>query len=202
VQSKKVRLAKVAQLGVIVTIWQCKKPCITYIWSDWQLHTAGDFLSHPRQQAAITFLQAYGHLPSQRTCTSVSTRYFFDHPLTSNKWQRHIGVNNLPEVVMQLCPDGNRTHNLLITSAMPYRHTTAPPIASTVFCAYQNAFYNLYSDERWPKKVTMKFSTKVRHYLYATACPSPSASSLVECRTPSLDHTRSWRMPVKIVKSL
>jgi len=30
-------------------------------------HPAGNFLSHPRRQAAITFRQACGHLPSGRT---------------------------------------------------------------------------------------------------------------------------------------
>ena len=33
-------------------------------------------------------------------------------------WQRHIGVNNLPKVVTQLCPGGNWTHDLLITDPM------------------------------------------------------------------------------------
>ena len=33
-------------------------------------------------------------------------------------WQRHIGVNNLPKVVTQLCPGGNWTHDLLIASPM------------------------------------------------------------------------------------
>jgi len=33
-------------------------------------------------------------------------------------WQRHISVNNLPKVVTQLCPSGNWTHDLLITSPM------------------------------------------------------------------------------------
>ena len=38
--------------------------------------------------------------------------------------QRHIGVNNLPKVVTQLCPGGNWTHDLLIASPTPYRYTT------------------------------------------------------------------------------
>jgi len=42
-------------------------------------------------------------------------------------WQRHIGVNNLPKVVTQLCPGGNWTHDLLITSPTFYRYATAPP---------------------------------------------------------------------------
>ena len=43
-------------------------------------------------------------------------------------WQSHIGVNNLPRVVTQLCPSVNWTHDLLITSATPYRYATVPPI--------------------------------------------------------------------------
>jgi len=42
-------------------------------------------------------------------------------------WQRHIGVNNLPKVVMQLCPGGNWTHELLIASPTPYRYATVAP---------------------------------------------------------------------------
>jgi len=34
-------------------------------------------------------------------------------------WRRHVGVNNLPKVVMQFCPSDTRTHDLLITSPMP-----------------------------------------------------------------------------------
>jgi len=39
-------------------------------------------------------------------------------------WQRYTGVNNLPKVVTQLCPGGNWTHNLLISSRMPYRYAS------------------------------------------------------------------------------
>jgi len=54
-------------------------------------------------------------------------------PLTSTSytvwWQKNIGVNNLPKVVMQLCPSGNWTHDLLIASrcltATPPRHPTS-----------------------------------------------------------------------------
>ena len=42
--------------------------------------------------------------------------------------QRHIGVNNLPKVFTQLCPSGNWTHNLLISSPVPYFYATVPPI--------------------------------------------------------------------------
>ena len=35
-------------------------------------------------------------------------------------WQRHIGVNNLPKVVMQLCSSRNWTHDLLIASTTLY----------------------------------------------------------------------------------
>ena len=42
-------------------------------------------------------------------------------------WQRHIGVNNLPKVVMQLCPAGNWTHDLLIASSVPYHYAFVPP---------------------------------------------------------------------------
>ena len=41
-------------------------------------------------------------------------------------WQKHIRENNLPNVVTQLCPGGNWTHDLLLTSpcltAMPLLH--------------------------------------------------------------------------------
>jgi len=37
-------------------------------------------------------------------------------------WQRHIGVNNLPKVVRQLCSGGNWTHDLLIASPTSYRY--------------------------------------------------------------------------------
>jgi len=40
-------------------------------------------------------------------------------------WQRHVGVNNLPKVVTQLCPSGNWTHNLF-TSPTPYHYTIVP----------------------------------------------------------------------------
>ena len=39
-------------------------------------------------------------------------------------WHRHIGVNNLPMVVTQLCPCVSWTHNLLITIPMSYPYTT------------------------------------------------------------------------------
>jgi len=44
------------------------------------------------------------------------------HPSTSSKlyWQRHIGVNNLPKVVTQLCSGENWTHDLMIARSMPY----------------------------------------------------------------------------------
>ena len=48
-------------------------------------------------------------------------------PSYTARWQRHIGVNNLPKVVTQLCPSGNRTHNLLIASRMPYCYSTTLP---------------------------------------------------------------------------
>jgi len=41
-------------------------------------------------------------------------------------WQRHIGVNNLPKVVMLLFSGGNWTHDLLIASPTPYRYAIAP----------------------------------------------------------------------------
>ena len=41
-------------------------------------------------------------------------------------WHRHIGVNNMPKVVTQLCPSRNWMHDLLITSPMRYCYTTAP----------------------------------------------------------------------------
>ena len=40
--------------------------------------------------------------------------------------QRHIGVNNLPKVITQLCPSGIWTQDLLITSPMPYYYNTMP----------------------------------------------------------------------------
>jgi len=43
-------------------------------------------------------------------------------------WQRHIFVNNLTKVVMQLCPGCNWTHDLLIASPTPYHYTTTPPV--------------------------------------------------------------------------
>ena len=62
--------------------------------------------------------------------------------------QRHIGMNNLPRVVTQLCPGGNWTNDLLIASPTPYHYATAPPtgtlwnswitqflMISEVFCA-------------------------------------------------------------------
>jgi len=42
-------------------------------------------------------------------------------------WQRHMGVNNLPKVVMQPRPAGDRTCDLLIASPMPYCCITMPP---------------------------------------------------------------------------
>jgi len=38
-------------------------------------------------------------------------------------WQRHIGVNNLPKVVMQLCPGGNWT--TIYWCPMPYHYANA-----------------------------------------------------------------------------
>jgi len=65
----------------------------------------------------ITFRQVYGHLSQPKNITILQ-------PVSSYTtwWQRHIGVNNLPKVVTQLCPRGNWTHNLLIAS--PLRHCT------------------------------------------------------------------------------
>ena len=37
-------------------------------------------------------------------------------------WQRQIGMNNLPKVVMQLCPSGNWINNVLIASATTLCH--------------------------------------------------------------------------------
>jgi len=47
-------------------------------------------------------------------------------PSYTASWQRHIGVNNLPKVVTQVCPCGNWTHDLLITSPTPYPYATVP----------------------------------------------------------------------------
>jgi len=44
-------------------------------------------------------------------------------------WQKHIGVNNFPKVVTQLCPSGNWTHDLLIARSMPYHYTTVSTIS-------------------------------------------------------------------------
>ena len=46
-------------------------------------------------------------------------------------WQRHIGVNNFPKVVMQLCPRGHWTYDLLIARPTPYRYATAPALRYT-----------------------------------------------------------------------
>jgi len=43
-------------------------------------------------------------------------------------WQRHVGGNNLPKVVTQLCDCANWTHNLLIASPTLYRYVTMPPL--------------------------------------------------------------------------
>jgi len=45
-------------------------------------------------------------------------------PVPSYTASWHIGVNNLPKVVMQL--GGNWTHDLLIANPLPYRYTTTP----------------------------------------------------------------------------
>jgi len=52
-------------------------------------------------------------------------------PLTSTKLyclviEAH-RCEQLPKVVVQLCPDGNCTHYLLIASPTPYPYVTAPP---------------------------------------------------------------------------
>ena len=39
--------------------------------------------------------------------------------------QRHIGVNNLPKAITQLCPSGKWTHDPMIGSPIPYRYATA-----------------------------------------------------------------------------
>ena len=41
-------------------------------------------------------------------------------------WQRHIGVNNWCKVVVQLCPDENRTHVLMTASPTIYLYSTVP----------------------------------------------------------------------------
>jgi len=46
---------------------------------------------------------------------------------------RHIGVNNFPTVVVQLCPGGILTHDILIASLMPDRYATAPPTYLLIF---------------------------------------------------------------------
>ena len=48
-------------------------------------------------------------------------------------WQRHIGVNNLPKVVMQLCPGENQTHHCMTASPTLYCYATAPPPCNSIF---------------------------------------------------------------------
>jgi len=55
-------------------------------------------------------------------------------------WQRHMGVNNLLKVIMQLCPEGNWTHNLPYLSQVQHLTAMTPchPVAvSLVECWWQ-----------------------------------------------------------------
>jgi len=52
-------------------------------------------------------------------------------------WQRHIGVNNLPKIVTQLCSVGNWIHaDMLIASATPPHDATAPPHTTAPLLEY------------------------------------------------------------------
>jgi len=75
---------------------------------------AGDYLSHP-SSSRLPLLSARS--PSHPKNVAVL------QPLLSYTvwWQRHIGVNNLAKVAMQLCPCENWTNDLMITSATLYR---------------------------------------------------------------------------------
>ena len=63
-------------------------------------------------------------------------------------WQRHIGVNNLPKVVTQLCSGGNWTNELLIASPTPYRYATMPPQNVEVPKKYRPLASKLAGDRR------------------------------------------------------
>ena len=112
--------------------WQSYPILITECWArGWSRcrgsHLTRDFLSNPWQYHAITFHQACDHLPSRRLLPS------FDQYQVVLLGDKGTLVNNLPKVVMQLCPGGNWTHNLLF--AFP-TSTAMPPTAPSP-CTYK-----------------------------------------------------------------
>ena len=56
--------------------------------------------------------------------TAVTSPTFTPVPNNTAWWQRHTGVNNLPRVVTQQRPAGDRTRDLLIASPTLYRCVT------------------------------------------------------------------------------
>jgi len=104
--------------AVVVSIWRQSSPIVvTERWDrSWSQCTgsqlAGYCLSHPPAVGCRYFLPGL-RSPSQ----SKNVTILRPVPCYTAWWQRHIRVNNLTKVVMQLCPCENWTHDLLITSA-------------------------------------------------------------------------------------
>jgi len=71
-------------------------------WSRWAIR----WLSHPPAVGCHYFLPCLQSASQLKNVTILSPV-----PSYTLWWQRHISVNNLPEVVMQLCPGGNWTHD-------------------------------------------------------------------------------------------
>ena len=67
-------------------------------------------------------------------------------PSCTDWWQRHIGVNNVPKVVVQLCPSGNGTHDLLIANPTPRHSATALPLQRLMVSQYTHSSKRY---ERW-----------------------------------------------------
>jgi len=73
-------------------------------------------------------------------------------------WRRHIGVNNFPRVVLQLCHGWNWTYDLLIPSPTPYDHYAA------VWCSQLEVNYVLVREQKWQDIVReVKFMQLIRH---------------------------------------
>ena len=79
-------------------------------------------------------------LPTPRSVNPGHSSFHERNNVTASytaRWQRHMhmSVNNLPTVVTQQCPTGDRTGDLLIATPTPYRRAT-PPLSQSTWVSY------------------------------------------------------------------
>ena len=84
-------------------------------------------MKHMRAKIELKSKVKFSHIRYWVLDPDMNVTVLWPIPSYTAWWHRHIGVNNLPKVVMQLWPRGNWTHDLLIASPTLYRIATAPP---------------------------------------------------------------------------